>query len=247
MTDEKDILTNAIDDLKAQGLSAAPPQEVVNETLTRLARAEAAHDALGPHETQAAFGSSTRLRMRSAARWAVAAAVLLTAGYAIGRISATTEPNIEQLHAALLPSLAASLEPAIRQRVLEETTRGYQQAMVTGYVRLKEELTEQRRADLDRLAVQLFTASNSVTNELLTQLVEAVESSQQQDRRWITTALENIEAKRAAENSELGTALVRLAARTQTEIQRTNDIVRSLANTQPETTKPNENQADAVN
>lgn len=248
MTDDKDILTNAIDDLKEQGLSAVLPQEVVNKTLTLLAHAEAAHDALGPHESKAAFGSKIRLRMWSAARWAAAAAVLLTAGYAVGRISAATEPDIDELRAALLPSLAASLEPAIHQRVLDEATRGYQQAMVTGYIRMKDELTEQYRADLNRFAVQTFTASNTVTNQLLEQLVEAVALSHHQDRQWVAAALTEIEAKRREDTTELGTALVGLAAQTKSEIQHTKtEFVRLLANTQTDASIPTPEKPRKVN
>lgn len=248
MTDDKDILTNAINDLKEQGLSAVPPQEVVNETLTRLARAEAAHDALGSDEAEIAFGSKTRLRMWSVARWAVAAAVLLTAGYAVGRISTATDPDIDGLRAALLPSLAASLGPAIHQRVLDETTRGYQQAMVVAYIRMKDELTEQYRADLNRFAVQTFTASNTVTNQLLEQLVEAVELSHRQDRQWVAAALTEIETNRREDTTEFGTALAGLAARTKSEIQHTkNELVHLLANTQTDASTPTPQKSSEIN
>jgi len=242
MSEERDILGQAIDAVKRQAADSAPPQEVVNKVLAQLPAAPV------PAATPGASSIvPTPRRLSFVARWAAAAAVLLLAGYGVGRISAPRQPDIDELRAALLPSLAASLEPAIRQRVFEEATQGYQQAMVTGYVRLKDEFTEQYRADMDRFAVQIFAASNSVTNQLLTQLVGAVEKSQQQDRQWITTALEEIEAKRAAEATELGTALVRLAAHTETQFQRTNDIVRSLANTKPETTTPNTPQIETIN
>ncbi len=248
MTDDKDILTNAIDDLKKQGLSAVPPQEVVNETLARLARAEAAHDALGADEAEIAFGSKMRLRMWSAARWAVAATVLLTAGYTVGRISTATEPDIEQLRAALLPSLAASLEPAIHQRVLDETTRGYQQAMVVAYLRMKDELTEQYRADLNRFAVQTFKASNAVTNELLEQLVEAVELSHRQDRQWFAAALTEMEANRREDTTEFGAALAGLAAQTESKIQHTkNEIVHLLASRQTDMSTPTPEKSSTIN
>jgi hypothetical protein len=247
MTDDKDILTNAIDDLKKQGLSAVPPQEVVNETLARLAHAEATYDAPGSDE-EIAIGSKMRLRLWPVARWVVAAAVLLTTGYVIGRVSTATEPDIEQWRAALLPSLAASLEPAIHQRVLDETTRGYQQAMVVAYIRMKDELTEQYRADLNRFAVQTFTASNTVTNELLEQLVEAVELSHRQDRQWITAALTEIEANRREDTTEFGTALAGFAARTESEIQHTkNQIVHLLANRQTDASTPTLKEPGTIN
>lgn len=230
MTDEKeDILAKAIAELKRRGTSSHPPQEVVNETLAQLAQAQCGPVGVAALPKKALTWSVLRL--------AAAAVVLLAVGYAGGRIT-TPKPDIEQLHAALLPSLAASLEPAIRAGVVEETTQRCQQAMVAGYVQLHDELTDQYRADLDRFAVQTFAASNSVTNQLLAQLIEAVKAAQQQDRQRVAAALEYIEAKRAAENAALGTAVVRLASQTQTELQRTNEIVSYLANTRTDVSIP---------
>jgi len=170
---DNDTLAKAIAELKEQGRSTMPPQDVVNETLKCMAEAESGMwPVQGPQRTRSLW---------SAARWAVAAAVLLTAGYVIGRVTGHTEPDIDQLRAALLPDLTAALEPQIRQSILDETTRTTQRAMVAGYVRMKDELTEQYRTDLNRFAVQTFTASNTVTNELLEQLVEAVPVS---DHDW---------------------------------------------------------------
>ncbi|UCD48693.1 MAG: hypothetical protein JSW27_14305 [Phycisphaerales bacterium] len=230
---KKDILGRAIDELKEQGRSAEPPQEVVNETLTRLAQAQATCDPADRRYTKPVSGSKISQRLWPTGRWAVAAAVLLTAGYAVGRISAPAEPDIDQLRAALLPSLAASLEPAIRQRVLEETRQDYQQAMVAGYIRMKDELTEQYRADLNRFAVQTFAASNTATNELLGQLVQAVQLSHRQDRERVAAALAQLEASRREDTAEFRTALAALAAQTESEIQHTKEeIVYLLANVQ---------------
>lgn len=239
MTDERDdLLAKAIANLKRRRSSSHPPQEVVNETLAQLAQAQCAPVGVAARPKKAFTWSVPRL--------AAAAVVLLAAGYAIGRIT-TPKPDVEQLHAALLPSLAASLEPVIRAGVVEETTQRYEQAMVAAYIQLRDELTDQYRADLDRFAVQTFAASNSVTNQLLGQLIEAVKTTQQQDRQWVATALEYIEAKRAEENAQLSTAIVRLAAETGTELQRTREIVSYLANTRTEPSIPTQEQQNYPN
>ncbi len=166
--------------------------------------------------------------------------MLIAAGYVFGRVSAP-QPDIEALRAALLPALAGSLEPAIRASVVEEATRNCQQAMVVGYVRLKDDLTQQYRADLNRFAVQTFTASNTATNQLLEQLVL-------QERQRVATVLEQIEAKRAEENAQFGTALVSLASQTETGFQRTQeDMVRLLANTQLDTSIQTQHNQDRMN
>ena len=228
---EKDILGQAVDALKEQARSATPPQELVSETLTRLAQAQATGEPVDARHADATSCATIGRRLWPVARWAVAAAVLVTAGYAAGRLSAPGEPDMDQLRADLLPSLAAALEPSIRQRVLEETRRDYQQAMVAGYVRMKDELTGQYRAELNRFAVQTFTASNTVTNQLLEQLVQAVQLSHRQDREWVAEALAQVEASRRADTAELGTALAGLAAETESKIQHAKkEFVRLLAN-----------------
>jgi hypothetical protein len=234
--------------LKEQGRSATPPQELVTETLTRLVQAETTHGPRDALPGQATSRSRISRRLWPAGRWAVAAAVLLTAGYAVGRISATGEPDIDQLRADLLPSLAATLEPAIRQRVLEETRRDYQQAMVAGYIRMKDELTEQYRAELNRFAVQTFTASNAVTNQLLDQLVEAVQLSHRRDREWVAEAIAELEASRRADTTQLGTALAGLGAEMDSRIHNTkNEIVRLLANVQTDASGTTRKNLDEIN
>jgi hypothetical protein len=239
MTDEKkDPLAKAIADLKQRGASSQPPQDVVNETLAHLAQAQ--YEPV-THITE----RPRRLWLWSLTRLAAAAVVLIAAGYALGRITAP-KPDLEELRAALLPSLEASLEPAIRKRVVEETAQEYQRAMVAGYVRLRDELTTQYRADLDRATVQAFTASNTLTNQLLGQLVEAVKTSQEQDRQWVAAAFEQIEAKRAKEKAQLSNAILNLAAETGTELQRTKEFLSYLANTRTETSVPNPDHLDSI-
>ncbi|MBN1362159.1 MAG: hypothetical protein JW993_16305 [Sedimentisphaerales bacterium] len=246
MKDERDdILERAIADLKQRGVSSEPPQAIVNETLAQLAQAQAQRAGAGSHAT-AGQTRPTRLVLWSATRLAAAAVVLVAAGYAFGRITAP-KPDLDELRATLLPSLTASLEPAIRQRVSEEVMQEFRQAMVAGYIRMSDALTEQYRADLDRAAVQAFTASNTVTTQLLSELIDDFKTSRQQDRQLFASALEEIEARRAAENAALGTAVTRLASQTHTELQRTNEIVSYLANTRTDTSIPKQDTPDTMN
>jgi hypothetical protein len=240
---EKDILAKAMAELKQRGASSQPPQELVNETLAQLERAELSRAERSP------FVGSTHPRpwIWSMTRLAAAAVILIVVGYGFGRASAPPQPDISQLRDALIPVLKASLEPAIRASVAEDTVRTCQQAMAAGYLQVKDDLTEQYRADLNRFAVQTLAASNAVTNRLLEQLVVSVNASQLQDRRWMTAALEQIEAKRAEDNTELGTALVSLAAATDTKLQRTEDMVRLLANRQPDVPAPTDQQPNHLN
>lgn len=228
---EKDLLAKALDQLKERAASSTPPKEVVQETLAELERAELASVGIPGKGGAGLGGYRMRLWVWPAAKLAVAAAILMAAGYAFGRASAPKQMDMEQLRAAL----AASLEPAIRKSVLEEVGRDRQQAMTAAYIQIKNDLTEQYRADLNRFAVQTFTASNTVTNRLLEELVQSVKVSRLQDRQWVTAALEQVETQRIQDSTELGTAIVGLAATTDTKLQRTkDDIVKLLVYRQPD-------------
>lgn len=224
---DKDILAKALAELKERAGSSTPPDEVVRETLAKLERAELA----GASVVTDASEDRIKLWVWPAAKLAMAAAILIAAGYAFGRASAPKQPDMEQLRTAL----AASLEPPIRKSVLEEVARDRQQAMMAAYIQIKNDLTEQYRAELNRFAVQTFTASNTVTNRLLGELVQSVKVSRLQDRQWVAAVLEQIESQHVQDSAELGTAIVGLAATTETKLQRTKeDMVKLLIYRQPD-------------
>jgi hypothetical protein len=224
MKKRDDILARALAQLQQEGLASNVPQEVLDETMRRLADAQAAAEParnlvpLGSREN----GNSGRTAfIRLSLKLATAAAVLLFVGYAAGRLSAPRPPDLEQLREALAPSLAASLEPAIRERVVEDLRPQYQLALAGTYVRVKEELTEQYRNDLNRFAVQTLAASNAVTNELLTQLIQSMDTAKAQDLRRIAQALYEIEHNRVQDRTQLASGLQTLAYHTENELTRT--------------------------
>jgi len=218
----KDRLSQALDWLKQEGLSQEPPQEVVDETLRRMADSGARMVPL--RRPPSAIHGLFRL--------AAAAVVLVAAGYAVGRLSAPKPLNLDQIREALTPSVAAALEPALRATVVDEMRDDYQIALAGLYVRLKEELTEQYRNDLNRFAVQTLAASNAVTNELLTQLVQNIDTAQTQDLRRITRVLYEIEMNRVQDKTQLAGGLQTLAYRTEDELSRTKHAIAQLvANT----------------
>ena len=68
---------------------------------------------------------------------------------------------------------------------------------MNGYVQLRDELGRQHRQDMGRFAVQTLAASNSVTHELLAELIESIDAAQTQDRQWFTAAIEQVEPMNA--------------------------------------------------
>jgi hypothetical protein len=224
---EQDTLAKALAQLKGQEVPAGPPPEVVEETISLLAQAN--RDGQHGHRSR---GTSF---LRQAGWLTAAAAVLLIGGYAVGRLSAPGSVDIERLRNTLEPTLAASLEPALRGKLLDDMRHRYQLALANTYVQIKEELTQQYRQDLNRFAAQTLAASNAATNQLLAQLVEAIEAEQNKDLRRVARTLYELEQKRLADREALATNLAALAQQTETELERTrDDFVRLLVNYPPD-------------
>jgi hypothetical protein len=211
---EKDILAEAIEQLNKQGDATPLPQEVMNETARRIAHLSTRGSSIRNPKSE--------IRNRMGLKFAAAAAVFLLVGYVAGRAAA---PDVDQLREALTPAVAASLEPALRQKLAEEMRDHYDVALAGTYVRLKEELAQQYRDDLNRFAVQTLAASNATTNALLAELVQVIDTAQAQDLRRVALALSQIEAKRVQDNTQLAAGLQTLAYRTQDEFSRTKKVL----------------------
>jgi len=231
--DEKDVLAEALAQLKRQGLSQQPPKAVVDETIRRLAEARPA--TAGPDHRAARrvfFG-----HMNIAAP--LAAAALIALGFAVGRLSGPKPMNLDELREALAPSVAASIEPALRAALVDDMRQRCQVALAAGYVKMKEELTQQYRDDLNRFAVQTLAASNAVTNRLLADVIENIDTAQAEDQTRIVRALRRIELNRVQDRTQLAAGLQTLASRTEDELSRTRQaFVQLLANYQPEDLGP---------
>jgi hypothetical protein len=218
MKKREDLLAQALAQLKREGLSSDVPQEVLDETLRRIADCGLRTGDSGPSPLPIRHPKSA---IRSWSRLVAAAAVLVFGGYALGRLSAPRPPDLDQLREALAPSLAATLEPALRERLVEDLRQQYQLALAGTYVRVKEELTEQYRSDLNRFAVQTLAASNAVTNELLTQLIQSLDTAKAQDLRRIAQALYQMERNRVQDRTQLASGLQTLAYHTENELTAT--------------------------
>jgi hypothetical protein len=219
MKKRKDRLSEAVARLKQEGLSQGPPKELVEETIQKIADCG----------LRIADSQTRILPIRNLFRLAAAAVVFVLLGYTAGRLATPKPPDLDELRDALTPSVAAALEPAIRARLADEMRRDYQIALAGTYVRVKEELTQQYRSDLNRMALQMLAASNAVTNELLTQLVQSIDTAQTQDLRRITRALYEIEMNRVQDKTQLASGLQTLAYRFEDDLSRTKDAIAQLA------------------
>ncbi|MHC4194139.1 MAG: anti-sigma factor family protein [Planctomycetota bacterium] len=174
--------------------------------------------------------SGVRWNIGWAMRWAAAAVVLIFAGYAVGRVTVAAPPDMEQIQLAL----KTTLEPAIRQDVVAELNRDWAVALAGSYVRLKDELGEEFRRELNTYALHTMAASNTVTNELLTGLIDAINDAQAQDRQWVAAAIEQVEYNRLQDRTQLINGLQTLAAETENELLQTKqDVAQLLVYSEP--------------
>lgn len=151
-------------------------------------------------------------------RFATAAALLVAAGYLAGRFSSPRPADVERLELALENRLTSSVEGAIRENLLDELNRSWQSALAAYHAKLNDEfaqfaaeLGEQRRGELNEYAARTLAASNAVTHRLLSDLVKAVATAQDQDRQWVSAAMRRIESNRIQDAARLNVGLAALA------------------------------------
>ena len=220
MKKQKDILTKAIKALMEMVVPPGPAESCVDATLAKLAEASGEPETAGVRKR---IQIAERIRAaKGFAKVAAAAMLLIVVGYVVGQFSAPQPPDVEKLQAA------------IRQDLLEEMRHYWQLGMASSYVRLKDELNQQYRRDLNEFAVQTVAASSAVTNQLLEELIESINAAKTEDLRRIAAVLDQIESNRLQDKTQLTNGLETLAIQTGDELQRTRqDMVKLLVYRQP--------------
>jgi hypothetical protein len=136
---------------------------------------------------------------------AAAAVLLIGVGYIVGRLSAPRLLDVEQLQANLETSLKSSIEPIIRQDLLEEMNHQWEVSLASNRVQFKAEV-----------------------RQILIDLIRAIDAVKTQDRRWIVEAMDQIELNRVRDKTQLINGLEALAAGTDTKLLRTKQDIAKL-------------------
>jgi len=227
MKKEKDIVDNAVNALKNEDVSHHPPQETVDAVNAKLS--EAGDGAR--HGIVAAITKSISLT-----KVAAAVVLLIAGGFLVGRLTSPRPPDLQQLQQELEPSLRASLQPAIRDDLLEEMKKRWHLALAASYAHLKEELSQQFCSEMNRFGVQILAASGAVTNQRLTELTESIDA-----------ALQQIELNRLQDSHRLMNDLASFAYETEDELERTREeMAQFLVYNQPGKSVPNESKKPAT-
>ena len=222
-----DILAKAVEQMKNQQIPPGPPQEVANATLARLAQAA---DEPGQPTGKLPHIIPLIASTRNFLKFAAAAVLLLAVGYLVGSLSAPKPRDPQELY--------ADLKSAIQQDLLEPMNRYWLLALATSNAELKDELHSEFRQDLNRFAVQTLAASGAATNELLSELVDAVKDTQARDLRSVALALHQIESDRMRDKAQLTNSLETLAVLYEDELQRTKQDIVQLIYNQPIDSRP---------
>jgi hypothetical protein len=162
------------------------------------------------------------LRTRTLFRWAVAAMLLIAAGYTSGWISAGRSLDNERLRKSLEASLTPSLQAAVYREVSEKMKDDWNLTFVSHntqfrkeFEEFKEQTDQQRQIDLTEFAAKTLSVSGAVTNQLLRELIYEIQTTQMQDRHRFAAALQQIELNRVRDNNWAQNRLQNLALRTE--------------------------------
>ena len=130
-------------------------------------------------------------------RFAVAAVLLICAGFLTGRLSTPQPVDVEQLRADLVKQMNQQWESILEAR----------------HAQLREEVYRQVRRELTEFAAQTLTASKDLTDQRLVELIRLIEAARIQDRQRIAAALEQVELNRLQDKTQFRNGLQTLVAR----------------------------------
>ena len=222
MKENENNLEKAVEAIKNGQIPPGPSKDLADSTLTKLNQASEQSDK---KDLTKQVVLSKRFKLINISFKIAAAVIFLIAiGYTAGRISAPKPLDMEQIQTAL--------EPAIREKLLEEVTQYVQLGLDDGYVQIREELTEQYHQDLRQAAFEILTTSGTITNHLLQDLIYAIETAQRQNTQWTVAALEQVELNRLEDKDQWGNTLYNFAAnaaQTEEELNRTQQNVELIA------------------
>ncbi len=221
MKEERDILKEAVNQIKGQAIPPGPPKELADATVSKLTEAavrtpehEYQHRGLLDRLT------TTRSLPRLTFRFATAAVLVLLVGFAAGRLSGPTQPDVEQLYIKLEPALRASVEKALYERVSDEIDQRWRLALQETCLALKDNLTRQYREDLSQFATQMLVASNTETNRRLDNLAQSLDEAKARDMRQISQALHQLDQERLQDRNLFEEYIRSLADQTGSEFER---------------------------
>jgi|GEM_PF-688928 len=151
------------------------------------------------------------------ARLAVAAALVLAVGIAIGRLTSPQPIDVEQLRADLETSITSALKPAVAQDAQVMVDERLLAALDAANTELKAQIGAQVRRDLQAFAAEFVSGSEVMVDRRLGDLVQLIEAARLTDRQRVARAFEQVELNRRRDRTQIGRGLQSLAVLTNAE------------------------------
>lgn len=156
-------------------------------------------------------------------RYAAAASILILVGFLTGH---AFKPSVDIDR--LQQQWAAAIQPQMEDRITTAVVNSLQADIVGEYSKLQSVLSEQLTAELQAYAEQTVIRNDLQTYRLLTELIDAIETAQEQDRQWALTAISELEKQRLMDNQQVRKDLAALVVYTDNELNRTRQELENL-------------------
>ena len=156
--------------------------------------------------------------------YAAAACILIAISFLVGRLSS---PAIDT--AKLQQELAASLRPQIETQVAESVVQSLRKEVVGQYAKMQDNIAGQISTELKAYAEQTVVRNDIQTYRLLTELIEAIQTSQSQNQQWVLSAMDTLEKCRLEDQKKMRTEFANFAVYTGNELTRTQEQLKALS------------------
>ena len=164
-------------------------------------------------------------------KWSIAAALVLGAGFGLGRLSAPTT--------VYLNAMRAQTEATIKSSLASEIRKQFNADVQAALAATRSQITNELRAQLNMMLTEAANASATETRRQLNEFVQAVHAAREEDRHAISASLEQIQKHHTADYLSLRGDLETVASLTDEEMGRARQsLVQLAANKSNQSSKP---------
>ena len=156
--------------------------------------------------------------------YAAAACVFIAAGFLAGR-GLRPSVDVDQLQ----QQWAATVQPQMENRITASVVRSLQPGIVEEYDKLQNALSDQINLGLKVYAEQTVAHNETRIYQLLTGLIDAIETAQVQNQQWTLSAMAELENQRLLDQEAFQNQVEVLAAYTGNELFRTQKAIELLS------------------
>ena len=175
-------------------------------------------------------------RFQTVTKWAAAAALLMTTGFATGRF-AHPQVDVAALQAQISQNLKTEIQTPLEQRIEQELQAAAEQAMTEARARLETEVA----ARINEVALRAQSEAMLAARDQMEEVAAQLATLREEDRKRIMAALKTFETQWVAELRKTRQDLERVAVYSDHSFRQTQQQLVQLASfAQPELETENE-------